>query len=155
MKSRSQGDWNWKRIAWGMLLALAALAPGRVQAGCSRHVLLRAEPLAGVARLDILTLDAGLPSALSTSTLPAGLPRPCHGPSCSGTDSSPVPAPAFSTLAHVQEWGLIADALLPDEPGTGDFAKIAPPLHPVQRDESVDRPPRLSPSALLSHGNPG
>jgi hypothetical protein len=149
MSSRARGDST--RTLAAALLALAAavsLAPEKAQAGCSEHVVSRPDPLAGVARLDLLRNSSDLPASTHEAPAPGRHPAPCHGPSCSGRAPAPLPSPAVTSVVRVEAWGLLTDETAPDDPGSCGPPPADSPAFAVRRPQPVDRPPRAgAPSA--------
>jgi hypothetical protein len=143
MSSRARGDSI--RTLTGALLALAAavsFAPAKAQAGCSEHVVSRPDPLAVVARLDLLRSSSDLPASTREAPAPGRRPAPCHGPSCSGRAPAPLPSPTVTSVVRVEAWGLLTDETAPDDPGSCGLPPADSPALAVRRPQPVDRPPR-------------
>jgi hypothetical protein len=104
----------------------------------------RTDPLAGLARLEnLLGGTSGVATGLGPAR-PTDRPLPCRGPSCSGRDSVPLPAPAPAAVEVVRSeaWGLLASTPELGGPGSRFASSVEPPAHALQRRLPLDRPPR-------------
>ena len=127
------------RCVLGAFVALAAASfpSPRAEAGCSTYVRVPAETQSRP-ESDLLghSPETDLPA-------PADRPAPCRGPSCSGGERSPAPAPSAPAPPLEGQWGLTAEVVERPRQESQLAATPADVGRPVRQGSPVDRPPRL------------
>ena len=125
------------RCALGAFVALAAASfpPPKAEAGCSSYVRVPSQTQTHPG-LDLL---AHLPDLD-----PPARPAPCRGPSCSGGERLPAPAPVAPVAPLEGRWGLRVGVVEAPRPESRLAATPAEVGRPVRQGLPVDRPPRLT-----------
>jgi hypothetical protein len=124
------------RVA-ALLVVVACLSPGRVEARC-------AHPNA-IFKTNLLTVETKAESSAQTSQAEeSSAPwTPCTGPECSGAPERPAPplAPGAPAGAHAKEVAQALDVIEPLDGASSSVGNFTSP-RPIRRACSVFHPPR-------------
>lgn len=133
---------RWAAGAVFLLLACVLSFPSKAQAGCSRYVTYRtAHDHLAPLHDPLISGEAGRHSAEPSPPTAPDLPRPCTGPSCSGSPAPP-PAPATTEARYVAPWACLGTT--PSLLGLGSrlFQTRPSRLRPALTASGIFHPPR-------------
>ncbi len=151
LSSRQVPARSWRRasltlVALGLWLALAGSAR-RVEAGCVHDGLSRSQESTGAAHFNRLIATGAMPAPAEPGETPErpipGKPRPCSGPSCSGSGGLPsVPTATIAPASSSWAWtdGLPAA----DVPGSLIWPARDARSRPILRPAGIFHPPRAA-----------
>ena len=144
-----------RRAAWPLLtlgLWLALASPGtRVEAGCVHDALSRSQEATGAAHFQLLIEVGAMAAPASATEQPdhvhphdlSGLPRPCSGPSCSGSGGLP-PAPTATIAPATSAWAWVGAATPSIVPGALPWPGRDERFRPVRTPRGIFHPPRAA-----------